>query len=67
MTLPLPPLSSMHNLRYKTTLENKVRPLFLFTEIWSAHVVLSFTFWLNFSSEVGKLLKPTNFAWASKI
>jgi len=25
MTLPLPPLSSMHNLRYKTTLENKVR------------------------------------------
>ena len=24
MTLPLPPLSSMHNLRYKTTLENKV-------------------------------------------
>ena len=28
MTLPLPPLSSMHNLRYKTTLENKVRPVF---------------------------------------
>ena len=25
MPLPLPPLSSMHNLRYKTTFENKVR------------------------------------------
>ena len=37
----------MHNLRYKTTLENKVCP-FLFTEIWSPHVVLSLTFWLNF-------------------
>ena len=42
-------------------------PFFLFTEIWSPHVVLSFTFWLNLSSEAGKLVKPTNFAWASKI
>ena len=30
-------------------------------------LILSFTFWLNFSSEAGKLVKPTNFAWASKI
>ena len=28
MTLPLPPLSSMHNLRYKTTLENKICSFF---------------------------------------
>ena len=28
MTPPLPPLSFMHNLRYKTILENKVRPFF---------------------------------------
>ena len=42
-------------------------PFFLFTEIWSPHVVLSFTFWLNFSSEAGKLVKPTNFACASEI
>ena len=48
MTLPRPPLSSMHNLRYKTTLENKVRALF--TETWSPHVVLSLTFWLNYSA-----------------
>ena len=46
MTLPLPPLSSMHNLGIKTTLENKVWALF--TETWSPHVVLSLTFWLNF-------------------
>ena len=54
MTLPLPPLSSMHNLRYKTTLENKVPP-FLFTKIWSPHVVLSLTFWLNFPLGWGSL------------
>ena len=44
MTPPLPPLSSMHNLRYKTTLENKVRALF--TETWSPHVVLSPSGWI---------------------
>ena len=46
MTLPLPPLSSMHNL--KTSLENKVRALF--TKTWSPHVVLSLTVWLNYSA-----------------
>jgi len=29
-------------------LENKVRALF--TETWSPHVVLSLTFWLNYSA-----------------
>ena len=51
MTLPLPPLSSMHNLRYKTTLENKV--LALFTETWSPHVILSLEFWLSLHLESG--------------
>ena len=55
MALPLPPLSSMHHLRYKTTLENKVWALF--TETWSPHVVLSLTFWLNYFS----LFSPLNF------
>ena len=61
MTLPLPPLSSMHNLRYKTSLENKVCPFFLFTDIWSPHVVLSpssWTFPLRQGSSSSLLILP---------
>ena len=65
MTLPLPPLSSMHNLRYKNYFGKQSAGL--------AHQSLvspcrSFSHLLaEFPSGVWRLAKPTNFAWASKI
>ena len=65
MTLPLPPLSCMHNLRYKNYFGNRVRALL--TEAWSPHVVLFLSFsysgWSPWSAGALCVHFP---AWASK-
>src|SRR5574340_1122599 len=47
------------NFFLKTTLKNKVRALF--TETWSHHVVLSLTFWLNYSASFLHLISSLSY------